>query len=230
MSEVDMTTSKSRNRRSNLGHTDGLSAPERAALRDAQAPYALALALSVDDHFADVLTAVRSGEMTTADAVRPYVRSHTPAQHAFRHLLELAGQASSEETIWLTLIAAVGMAAAFPAGSRHRGDSVRSHQQRTLGQTERGVKVIVRRGAARCIRCGGGLAHGGRPVNRVTNRRYWRDYCEGCDPIAEPWKDTEAVRVVLDGFGDWLVRAGYGADDAVQRRRQRRTRRSSSGT
>jgi hypothetical protein len=180
------------------------SAAEVAVVREAwAAPLAFAAALAADEHFWSVVDELRVD--AEADVLaRSYARRHVPGRAAIGELIGIAAEAPNREQGRAHMLMHAGVVAVFVSGAPPDGAPVRALRADHQRRVERGVRVLVARGAGRCVSCDTRLTETRTLAPRVAAgdpvRRVWRDYCAACERHAHAVADTKAAKAVLDAL------------------------------
>jgi hypothetical protein len=231
---------------------------EQSAARDAHLYRALVVCLDGDTHWRGCVDEtrrllreahVREGKMADRRVARriaiglkthiaPYARNNRPGQQMFMAMLLRA--ASVHPNVAYQAMLGLGSVSVWTDSGPQAGDSKRAFRPEWVQAADRGLRIVVRRGAGHCVRCGAKLREV-RSVNGPAGRRVWQDYCGPCDADLGEWcpgcldnlpdhvcvgrrvrdtTDQRAVKLVLDSA------SGIALRDEGSRVRARRIKRS----
>jgi hypothetical protein len=156
--------------------------------------------------------------------IAPYARNNCAAQQMFMALLLRA--ASVHQAVAYQAMLGLGSVSTWTDSDPQAGDSRRAFRPEWIRAADRGLRIVVHRGAGRCVRCETELSDA-RPL--VGRRRVWRDYCGPCDGEFGEWcpscaddiphricagrrardsEDRRAVKLVLDSASGVALRDG----------------------
>jgi hypothetical protein len=150
--------------------------------------------------------------------IAPYARNNRAAQHTF--MVMLLRVASVHPAVAYQAMLGLGSVSTWNDSDPQPGDSRRAFRPEWIRAADRGLGIVVHRGAGRCVRCETELSDA-RPLD--GRRRVWRDYCGPCEGKGRSARESanqRAVKLVLDSA------SGVALRDKQSRVRARRIKRA----
>ncbi len=125
--------------------------------------------------------------------IAPYARNNGAAQQMFVVLLLRA--ASVHPVVAYQAMLGLGSVSTWTDSDPQAGESRRAFRPEWIRAADRGLRIVVHRGAGRCVRCETELSDA-RPLD--GRRRVWRDYCGPCDGELGEWCPSCADNIPHD--------------------------------